>query len=169
MCVSQNWPNFEKRTPFLQILSKLSDFFLVKDLTNILLFQFIATFWEHIFLARMRCLKNGWPLSAPPRAYFYHPQLLKKKFGKSWHQTAFTKKQLRSFDENWRNTSNICTRWAAAAPHPHTVLKVIISSGQTILWFESNHVLFPFSPKSKSFNNDVFWVRYVDVLSFGFI
>ena len=25
-----------------------------------------------------------------------------------------------------------------------------------ILWFESNHVLFPFSPKSKSFKNSVF-------------
>ena len=40
----------------------------------------------------MRCLKNGWPLSAPPMAYFYHPQLLKFFFGESWHQTAFTKK-----------------------------------------------------------------------------
>ena len=40
----------------------------------------------------MRRLKNGCPLSAPPRAYFYHPQLPKKIFGESWHQTAFTKK-----------------------------------------------------------------------------
>jgi hypothetical protein len=35
----------------------------------------------------------------------------------------------------------------------HTLLKVITSGDQTILWFESNHVLFLFSPKSKSFNN----------------
>ena len=51
----------------------------------------------------------------------------------------------------------------------HTVLKVTISGGQTILWFESNYVLFPCSPKSKSFNNDVFWLRYVEVLSFASI
>jgi hypothetical protein len=27
MCVSQNWPNLEKRPPFLQFLLKLSEFF----------------------------------------------------------------------------------------------------------------------------------------------
>jgi hypothetical protein len=27
MCVSQNWPNLEKHPPFLQFLSKLSEFF----------------------------------------------------------------------------------------------------------------------------------------------
>ena len=35
------------------------------------------SFWEHTFLARMRSLKNGWPLLALPRAYFSHPLLLK--------------------------------------------------------------------------------------------
>ena len=63
-----------------------------KDLTNRLLFLLIISFWEHIHLARMWRLKNGWPLSVPPRAYFYHPQLPKKLFGESWNQTAFTKK-----------------------------------------------------------------------------
>ena len=72
-------------------------FFLVKDLTNRVLFTQAQSFWEHTFLARMRRLKNGWPLSAPPRAYFYHPQLLKKFFGKSWNQTAFTKKEFQKF------------------------------------------------------------------------
>ena len=51
----------------------------MKDLTNRVSFLQAQSFWEHTFLARMRRLKNGWPLSAPPRAYFYHPQLLKKK------------------------------------------------------------------------------------------
>ena len=95
--MAQNWLSLEKPPPFLQFSSKISDFFLVKDLTNRLLFHLIVSFWEHTFLARMWCLKNRWPLSAPPRAYFYHPQLIKKK--------------LRSFDENWRNTSDICIRW----------------------------------------------------------
>ena len=107
-----------KTSSISSIFIKTFWFFFVKDLTNRLLFPLIVSFWEHNFLARMRHLKNGWPLSAPPRVYFYHPQLLKKNFGDSWHQTAFTKKHLRSFDQNWRNTRHICTRWAAAASPP---------------------------------------------------
>jgi hypothetical protein len=80
---TQNWPNLEKRLPFLQFSSKLSEFFLMKDLTIPLLFSLIVSFWEHTFFARMRRLKNGCPLSAPPRAYFYHPQLPKNFFGES--------------------------------------------------------------------------------------
>jgi hypothetical protein len=57
--VAQNWPNLEKRPTFLQFLSKLSDFFFVKDLTYRLLFPLIVSFWEYIFFARMRRLKNG--------------------------------------------------------------------------------------------------------------
>jgi hypothetical protein len=34
MCVLQNWTNLEKRPPFPQFSSKLSEFFLVKDLTG---------------------------------------------------------------------------------------------------------------------------------------
>ena len=70
----------------------------MKDLTNCLLFLLLVSFGEHIFLASMWRLKNEWPL-APPRAYFCHPQLIKKTYGESWHQTAFTKKNLRTFDE----------------------------------------------------------------------
>ena len=110
MHVTQNWPNLEKRPPFLQFSSKLSDFFLVKDLINRLLLPLFVSFWEHSFFARMRCLKNGWPFSAPSSVYFYHPQLFKKIFGESWNHLAFTKNNLRSFGEKWRNTSDICTR-----------------------------------------------------------
>jgi hypothetical protein len=81
MHVAQNWPNLEKHPPFLQFSSNISKFlFLVKDLTNRLLFLLIVSFWEHAFFAKMQRLKNGCPLSAPPgpRAYFYHPQLPKK-------------------------------------------------------------------------------------------
>ena len=77
----------------------------------------LSNFLSNTFFARMWRLKN-WPLSAPSSANFYHPQLLKKIFGESWNPTAFIKKNLRSFDENWRNTSDICNRWAAAAPPP---------------------------------------------------
>jgi hypothetical protein len=39
MCVSQNWKNLEKRSPFPQFSSKLFEFFfLVKDVTNQVLF-----------------------------------------------------------------------------------------------------------------------------------
>ena len=50
MHVAQNWPNLEKRLPFLQFSSKLSEFFF--DLTNHLLFPLFVTFF-----ARMRRLK----------------------------------------------------------------------------------------------------------------
>ena len=47
--------------------------------------------FDHYFFARMRCLKNGYPRSALPRAYFYHPQLPKlfwwKLTSSSFHQT----------------------------------------------------------------------------------
>ena len=52
-----------------------------------------AGFWKVFFsekwslsyqiLARMRGLKNEWPFSALPRAYFYHPQLLKRNLVKA--------------------------------------------------------------------------------------
>ena len=48
MHVGQNCLNLEKRPPFLQLSSKLSEFFLVKDLTNRLLFHLIVSFWESI-------------------------------------------------------------------------------------------------------------------------
>ena len=80
--VAQNWPNLEKRLPFLQFSSKLSDFLLVKDLKIFLLFRLIVSFREHTSFARMRRLKNGCPLSARPRAYFYHSQLPPKKLVK---------------------------------------------------------------------------------------
>ena len=76
MRVAQNWPNLEKRPPFLQVSSKLSEFSLVKDLTNRLLLPLIVSFWEHTLFAWMRRLKNVCPLSVPPRAYFYHPHTL---------------------------------------------------------------------------------------------
>ena len=50
---------------------------------NRVIFLQAQSFLEHTFLTRVRRLKNGWPLSAPPRACFYHPQLLKKKFVKA--------------------------------------------------------------------------------------
>jgi hypothetical protein len=59
ICVSQNWTNLEKRPPFPQFLSELSEFFLVKDLTNRVLFLQAESFEKHTFLARMRRLKNG--------------------------------------------------------------------------------------------------------------
>ena len=58
----------------------------------------------------MRHPKNGWPLSAPPRAYFHHHQ--------------FFKNNLRSFDENWRNTSHIRTQWMDSNPHPPMCFRV---------------------------------------------
>jgi hypothetical protein len=48
----------------------------------------------------MQRLKNGRPLSAPPSAYFYHPQLLKKFLVKADIKQLSPKKNLRSFDEN---------------------------------------------------------------------
>ena len=50
--VAQNWPNLEKRPPFLQFSSKLSDFFFVKDLTNRVLFPLFISFWEHTFFCQ---------------------------------------------------------------------------------------------------------------------
>ena len=57
------WPNLEKRPSFLQFSSKLSDFFLWNIWQIGFFFSSDHSFWEHF---RMRCLKNGWPLSAPP-------------------------------------------------------------------------------------------------------
>ena len=72
------------------------------ELKNRLLFLLIGSFREHIFLTRMWWLKNGWPLSSPPKPIFYHLQL--------------PKKDLISFDEIWRNTSRVRTRWLDSPP-----------------------------------------------------
>jgi hypothetical protein len=54
MCVSQILPNLKKRPPYPQVTSKLSEiFFLVKDLTNQVLFSQDQSFGEHTFLTKM--------------------------------------------------------------------------------------------------------------------
>jgi hypothetical protein len=50
MHLAQNWPNLEKRPPFLQFSSKLSEFFFWEEVTKRLLFPLINSFWEHTFL-----------------------------------------------------------------------------------------------------------------------
>ena len=85
--VLQNWRNLENCRPFPQFSSKLFDFFWWK-IWQIKFFLQAQRFWDRTFFTRMQCLKNGWPLSVPPRAYFYHPQLLKTFFGESWHLTS---------------------------------------------------------------------------------
>ena len=86
---------------FFNFLWKLSKIFLVENLTDRFFYSFNHSFWEHIFLARMWCLKNGWQLSAPPRTYFYHPQLFKKIYRESWDLTAFTKKSVVQICATW--------------------------------------------------------------------
>jgi len=125
--------NLGKRPPFLQFSSKLSDFFWW------MIFCSLA-FESIFFLARMWQLKNRWPLLAPPRAYFYHPQLPKNIFGECWRQTAFAKQNLRSFDEDWWNTHHIRTRCLAAAPPP-AFFRVKVDSKLCILWFFFTDIL----------------------------
>ena len=99
MCVSQNWPNLEKRPPFLHFLSKLSDFFFgERSKKSSFFYQKPKVFEGILFLLGCNVWKmDEWPLSAPPRAYFCYPKFLKKNFGNSWHQTAFTKKKFGKF------------------------------------------------------------------------
>ena len=54
-----------KMSAISSIFIKLSQFFLVKDVSNCFLFPLFVSIWEHTFLARMRRLKNGWPFLAP--------------------------------------------------------------------------------------------------------
>ena len=95
--VAQNWPNLEKRPPFLQFSSKLSDFFLVKDLTNYLLVPLIASFWKHTFLLGCDVWKMDALFLRPlgpisiilnfPKKYLVKAdikQLSPKKFEKFW-------------------------------------------------------------------------------------
>ena len=98
MHVAQNWPKLGKRPPFLQFSSKLSDFFYWWKIWQIEFFFIWSAFGSLFFW--LGC----------------------------WHQTAFTKKiNLRSFHQNWRNTSHIRTRWIESAP-PHDLgLKKIVN------------------------------------------
>ena len=59
---------------------------------------------KHLSNARILIKNNS--------TFKFHPHFSKKLFGESWHHTAFTQKKLRSFDENRRNTSDICIWWA---------------------------------------------------------
>ena len=103
---------------FLNFPQNFLKFFLVKDLTNHFFFT-RSKLWRAHFFTRMQRLKNGWPLSAPPRAYayFYHPQLPKfwwKLISNSFHQKKFQK----FWCKLKRNTSHIRTQWAESAPLP---------------------------------------------------
>ena len=111
MCVSQKWPNLEKRPPFPQFSSKLSEFFFVKDLTNQGFFYKLKAFKGILFWLGGEVWKMDDLFQRPPRAYFYQPQLLKKKFGESCHLTVFTKK---CFEKFWWN-------FQAYKPYPYPV------------------------------------------------
>ena len=90
MCFTK-LPEFRKTSPISSIFIKTFwIFFLVKDLTNRVPFLWDHSFWEHTFLARMRRLKNGWPLSAPTMAYFQYPQQIGNSFRKWRMMSAFT-------------------------------------------------------------------------------
>ena len=84
------------RCPF-RFHQNFLNFFLVKDLTNRLLFPLFVSFWVHTCFARMWHLKNGQSLSAPHRAYFYHPQLLKKKIWWKLKSQSFHQKKIEEF------------------------------------------------------------------------
>ena len=111
------------------ILSKHSEYFFGERSDKSGFFSQAQSFCEHTFLARMRRLKNGWPLSAPPRIYFYHPQLLKKKFGKRSDKSgSFFKAQ--SFCEHTFLARMWCLKngWPLSAPprayfYHHQLLK----------------------------------------------
>ena len=64
--------------------------FFVKDLANHLLFLLFVSFWERSFLARIRGLKNGDLFQCPLGPISIILNFQEKKFGESWHQTAFT-------------------------------------------------------------------------------
>ena len=72
-------------------------FFLVKDLTNRVLFSYNHSYWNHVFLAMMRRPKNGWPLSATFIAYFYYPQQIGNNFRKWRLMIAFVKIKIEKF------------------------------------------------------------------------
>ena len=91
-----------KSVSFFVLFIKAFWIFWVKDLTNRILFLAIDSFLEHLVLVSM-WLINEWPLLVPrPMAYLYHPQILKKIFGESWHQTAFIPKKNWDIQSSWK-------------------------------------------------------------------
>ena len=140
-----------------------------KNVCHFFLIFFWWTIWQIVFFflwwlafgSILFFLKNGCPFSAPPRAYFYHPQLPKNNLGESWNQTAFTQKKLRSFDQNWRNTRHICTRWIDS-PNPgllglnYKIFVMIIHVKSVVLWSWWNY--YDLLPRIKSFIHEIIWI-----------
>ena len=69
--VAQNCLNLEKRPPFLQFSSKLSDFFLVKDLTNCLLLFLLVSFRDHIFFGQDATTEKQMTSFSTPQGLFF--------------------------------------------------------------------------------------------------
>ena len=119
MHVKQNWPNLEKRPPFLQFSSKLSEFFFWWKISQIVSFLFCSlAYGSMLFLLGCDAWKMEDLFQRPLVPISMIPNFSKKILVKAEIPQLSSKKNLISFDENWRNTSNICNWWAAAAPSP---------------------------------------------------
>ena len=72
MHVTQNWPNLEKRPPFLQFSSKLSEFFSSDH-----------SFWEHIFFGLDATPEKWMTTFSEPYGLFLSSLTSQKKIGES--------------------------------------------------------------------------------------
>ena len=68
------WPQEVLEVTEVKMKKINSEIFLGWKIWHIKFFFFWSELLKAIFFARMQCPKNEWPLSAPPMAYFYHPQ-----------------------------------------------------------------------------------------------
>ena len=87
--------NLEEQPSFRQFSSKLSEFLGNERSDKSVPSSWDHCFWEHTFLAWMRRLRSGWPLSAPTIAYFWYPQQIGNSFRNWQMMSAFTPGLLR--------------------------------------------------------------------------
>ena len=132
MHVTQNLPNLEKRPPFLQFLSKLSEFFFGERSCKSSSFSFCSLAFESIFFW-LGC--DDWKMDdlfqrplGPTSSILNFP---KKFLVKAEIQQLSPKKNLRSFDENWGHTCLIRIQRALLLMGRATTWTVFFISAQT--------------------------------------
>ena len=89
---------------FFNFHQNFLNFFLVKDLTNRLLLSLFVSFWEHTFLLGCDAWKMDDHFQRPLAPISMIPNFSKKFLVKAEIPKLSSKKNLRSFHENWRRT-----------------------------------------------------------------
>jgi hypothetical protein len=132
--VAQNWPNLEKRPLFLQFYQNFLNFLFCWKIWQIGFFCHLIIAFKGIFFW-LGC--DAWKMDDQFQRPLWPISIIinfsKNLLVKADIKQLSPKKKLRSFDDNWRNTSHIRTWWVDSPP-PLGFFRVTLVVSTLLRW-----------------------------------